>query len=300
MATSAPLAPLAPPLDRRAVLVRGIGTILVSSVLFGAMAVCVRMAARDMDALQVAFFRFLGSLGVLLALRGGRPLRPRGARRPVLLRGLLGAAAISLYYRGIEGAGAGLATLLHCTYPISTALCAVALMGERLNWQIGLALALSLAGVTIVLAPGAHLTPGVTAGALSALGASVLAGGAVATARHLRLTESAYLVTTYFMAVGTLCTAPALLGGLPAITPALLVALVGVVLTSVGGQILLHQGLGFAPATQASLAATTSVVTAAVLEALVLGERLAPHTLIGAGVIVAAVALAVSRQTETR
>ncbi len=300
MATSAPLAPLAPPLDRRAVLVRGIGTILVSSVLFGAMAVCVRMAARDMSALQIAFFRFLGSLSVLLVLRGGRPLRPRGSVRPVLLRGLLGAGAIALYYRGIEGAGAGLATLLHCTYPISTALCATTLMGERLNGRIAIALALSLVGVSIVLGPGADLSPGVTTGALSALGASVLAGAAVATARQLRLTESAYLVTTYFMAVGTLCTAPALLSGLPDMTLTLVTVLLGVVLTSVGGQILLHQGLGFAPATQASLAATTTVITAAVLEALVLGERLAPHTLLGAGVIVAAVALAVSKQTETR
>jgi drug/metabolite transporter (DMT)-like permease len=127
--------------------------------------------------------------------------------------------------------------------------------------------------------------------------ASVLAGGAVATARQLRMIESAYLVTTYFMAVGTVITAPALFGGLPPLSAPLLAALLGVVLTSVAGQYLLHQGLGFAPATQASLAAATSTVSAAVFEALWLGERLSAHTLAGAALMVAAVALATRRRS---
>ena len=145
-------------------------------------------------------------------------------------------------------------------------------------------------------ARGAHLSAAATLGAASALAASVLAGGAVTTARQLRVIESAYLVTTYFMAVGTLCTVPALLGGLPPLSPGLSATLLGVVLTSVGGQYLLHQGLGFAPATQASLAAATSTVSAAVFEALWLGERLSPHTLAGAALMVAAVALATGRR----
>jgi drug/metabolite transporter (DMT)-like permease len=285
-----------PALDRRSVLVRGIGVILVSSVLFGAMAVFVRVASRDMPSGQIAFIRFLGSLLVLLALRRGQSLRPVGALPRVLLRGLLGAAAILLYYRGIEGAGAGLATLLHCTYPIWTALFATTLVRERFDLPLGIAIACCIGGIAIVVGPGANLSAAATLGSMSALAASVLAGGAVTTARQLRLIESAFLVTTYFMAVGTLFTAPFLLSGLPPIAPALAVTLLGVVLTSVGGQYLLHQGLGFAPATQASLAAATSTVSAAVFEALWLGERLSLHTMIGAALMVVAVALAAGRQ----
>jgi hypothetical protein len=37
------------PLDRRAVLLHGVGIILVASVHFGAMAVCVDVASRDMN-----------------------------------------------------------------------------------------------------------------------------------------------------------------------------------------------------------------------------------------------------------
>jgi drug/metabolite transporter (DMT)-like permease len=282
--------------DKRSELLRGLGVILLSSVLFGAMAVFVRAASRSMPAGQIAFIRFLGSLSVLLALRRGRSLRPVGTVVPVLLRGLLGAAAILLYYRGIQGAGAGLATLLHCTYPIWTALFATTLMREQFDLQLGIAIALCLGGIAVVVGPGADLSAAATWGSVSALCASVLAGGAVTTARQLRMRESAYLVTTYFMAVGTICTAPFLLGGLPAMHPALVATLVGVILTSVAGQYLLHHGLGFAPAIQASLAAATSTVSAAVFEALWLNEGLAVHTLAGAGLMVVAVALAAGRR----
>lgn len=282
--------------SHRGVLLRGVGVILVSSVLFGAMAVFVRAASHAMPAGQIAFFRFLGSLLVLLALRRGRSLRPIGPLPRVLLRGLFGASAILLYYRGIEGAGAGLATLLHCTYPIWTALFATTLLRERFDLILAVAVSLCIAGIGVVVGPGANLTAAATLGSLSALAASVLAGGAVTTARQLRKVESAYLVTTYFMAVGTLFTAPALLGGVPTISPALATTLLGVVLTSVAGQYLLHQGLGFAPATEASLAAATSTLSAAVFEALWLGEHLSAHTLAGAAFMVGAVALAAGRR----
>jgi len=283
-------------LDRRTVLVRGIGVILCSSVLLGAMAVCVRVAARDVPPGQVAFVRFLGSLLVLLALRRGRPLRPNGRLPPVLLRGVLGGAAIVLYYHAIGGAGAGLATLVHCTYPIWTTLLATTLLREPFDARLAAALALFVAGIAVIVGPGADLGRAAATGSLIALCSSMLAGGAVATARQLRLTESAYLVTTYFMAVGALISAPSLLGAVVLPTPGVGLALAGVVLTSVAGQILLHQGLGFAPATQASLAAATSVVSAAGLEAVVLGERLSAHTFVGAAVLVVAVGLAVSRR----
>lgn len=285
------------PLDRRNALLQGVGVILIASVLFGVMAVCVDVASRGMDSTEIAFIRFTGSLLVLLVFRRRRPLRPRpGNLRRVVMRGVLGAGAIVLYYRGIQGAGAGLATLLNCTYPVFTAVFATTLMGERFDLRLGGALLLNVLGVLIVLGPGAALSASTVSGGLSALAAAVLAGGAVATARQLRSSESAHLITTYFMATGAVLTAPSLLMGLPTLSPELAWALMGVVIMSVGGQVLLHQGLGVAPATQGSLAAATSVITAAALQAAFLGEHLSRHSLLGACFVVAAVGLAVSRR----
>ena len=277
--------------------VRGIGLILIGSALFGAMAVCIGLAAREMNPPQITFVRFAGSLAVLLALGRGRGLRLQVAgHRPVLLRGLLGAAASVLYYFGIAKAGPAFATLLQSTYPIFTTLFATTLMDERFSPRLGVALAVSILGVVIVLGPGADLTAATSLGGLSALLAGVLAGGAIATARHLRLTESAFLVTTYYVGIGAVCTAPSLLLGLPTASATLLLALAGMVATSVVGQLLLHQGLGLAPASQGSLAAATGVVTAAVLQAFWLGDHLSYQTILGGSLLILAVGLAVSRR----
>lgn len=281
---------------QRQEVLRGVAIILCSSVLLGGMAVAVRVATRTMDAGQVAFFRFLGSFLVLLALRGGRSLRPMGTVPPVLLRGVFGAGAILLYYRAIAGAGAGLATLLHFTYPISTTIIAVTLLGERFDRRLAFALLLFVVGIGIVVGPGADLSQAATTGSLYALAASVLAGAAVSTARQLRAVESAYLVTVYFMAVGALLTAPTLLQGLPALNGQLVLMLAIVVASSVAGQLLLHFGLGFAPAIQASLAGATAIISTTGLAALTLGEHLDTHTLVGAGVLLVAIGLAVGRR----
>ncbi len=281
---------------QRQLLLRGIGVILCSSVFLGAMAVAVRVATRSMDAGQVAFMRFLGSFVVLLVLRGERSLRPVGTLPPILMRGILGAGAILLYYRGIQSAGAGLATLLHFTYPIWTAVIATTLLHERFDARLGLALLVFVAGIAVVVIPGADLSGAATTGSLYALAASVLAGAAVSTARQLRAVESAYLVTTYFMAIGTVLTAPSLLSGLPAIRGELGLALLVVVVMSVAGQLLLHFGLGFAPAIQASLAGATAVISTAVFAGLFLGEHLDVHTMVGAGVLLVAIALGVGRR----
>jgi drug/metabolite transporter (DMT)-like permease len=272
----------------------GVGSILLASVLFGAMAVCVRVTSRQMAAPQITFVRFLGSLALLLFANGGRSLRPRqaGVGR-LLLRGTLGSVSILLYFTAIEWAGAGLATLLHCTYPISTALIAVALLGESFSARLGVALLLNLAGIFIVVGPGAEIPPGAIFGALCALSASLLAGGALTTARLLRTKESALLITIYFMATGTLLSSPAIFLGMPPPTSLLLISLAGVVLTSVAGQWLIHHGLGYTSATLGSITAATSIVSAALFEALFLGDYPRASTLVGACFVIAAVGLAI-------
>jgi len=121
--------------------------IFAASVLFGVMAICVRLAAREMDALQVAFVRFAGSFVVLLVASGGRDLRPSPGVGPRLaLRALLGATAIVCYYIGIRDIGAGPATMLHCTYPVFATVFSVLFMEEAFTGRLAGALAMNLGG----------------------------------------------------------------------------------------------------------------------------------------------------------
>jgi len=281
--------------------VRGTGTILLAAVLFGTMAACVRIASAEMSPVQIAFARFSGSLVLLLAVAGTarmsvRPHNPRA----LLLRGLLGSLAILFYFTGISKAGAAFATLLQNTYPVFTALFASVALGERFSPTLAAALVLDLVGVAIAILPGLRIPGGASVAlrAFSSLAAAAFAGAAVTAARYLRHSEDAMAITLYFMAIGAAVTAPALLLPLPRITPRLGLALAGTILTSSAGQWLLHQGLGYAPAIQGSLAAATSVVTAAAIGAVALGERLPTRILLGACLLFAAVAVAVRTPTE--
>lgn len=278
-----------------------LGLLLFSSVLFGIMAVAVRVASETVAPLQVAFFRFLGSFLVMLAATRGQGLRPQpGNELRVLLRGLLGASAIALYFIGIGGAGAGLASLLQSTYPVFAALLASTLLAEAFTRRLGAALCLNLVGAALVV--GAEIGEGsrVEVGMAASLAAAVLSGGAIVTARHLRGSEGASLITTYFMGVGALVTMPSLLSGLPTVDVEHALAVVVVVLTSIAAQWILHHGLGFVPAAQASLVAATGVVTAALLEAAWFGEALHASTIAGGVLMLGAVGLASSRVVPMR
>jgi drug/metabolite transporter (DMT)-like permease len=274
----------------------GIGILIGSSILFGVMAVCVRVAGRELPALQIACVRFVGSFVLLFGAVRGRRLRPQpGNLGPVLLRGVLGCAAIVCYFVAIREIGAGLATILQCTYPLSTAVIAVLLLGEAASPRLAAALAVNLIGLVLVVGPSVSLAAVSAGGVAVGLLGALLAGGAVATARHLRGSEDASLITVYFMAVGALVTAPSLLPGWPALSGPAVAALVGVVVTSAAGQWLLHHGLGYTPASLGSLASATSVVTAAALEAALLGEHLAWASGVGALLMIGAVGLAAGR-----
>lgn len=257
------------------------------------MAVCVRLATPHMAATQVACVRFVGSFVVLVLATRARQLRPApGNAGRLILRGLLGGAAITCYYVGISRAGAALATLLHSTYPIFTALFAVLLLGEPFGRRLGTALALNALGTAVVLGSPRDLGTQVGSGTLIALLGGMLAGGALATASELRRSESASLVTIWFMAVGALLTAPSFAAGAPAWSAPLALALAGVVVTSASGQWLLHHGLGFVSATTGSLAAATGVLTTAILEGVLLGQHLPGRVIAGGLLMLAAVALA--------
>jgi len=173
------------------------------------MAVCVRFATRTMEPAQVAFVRFLGSFVLLLVLSRGQGLRPRAESHARLTaRAVLGTLAITLYFVGIGWAGAGLATLLHSTHPVWTAFFSVLFMSERFTPRIALALAANALGAAAVVGTELGVGTKVGLGCMAALTGGMLAGGSVATASALRRTESATLITVYFMGIGSVILAP--------------------------------------------------------------------------------------------
>jgi len=254
------------------------------------MAVAVRVAAAHMDAVQIAFVRCAGSFLLLLAATRGRGLRPRRENWfQVALRGVLGASSLTLYYVAVAWAGAGLGTLLHCTYPVWTALWVGWRNSHRIGHRVLVALALNFAGAAVALGPNVAVGSNVRLGGIVALVAGILAGGAVATAAELRQSESTALVTTWFMGTGAVLLLPSLATGVPPLTAPLAGALTAVVGTSVIGQLLLHHGLGTVSATAGALATATSTITAALAEAALYGTPIPPRMLVAGVMMLGAV-----------
>jgi len=273
----------------------GLPALVAAALSFGIMALSVRIASESMPGPQIAFVRFTGSFLLLLALAGREALIPReAAYRRLVVRGILGACGITLQFVAISLAGASTATMLHGTYPIWTGLLAVPILGERMTARTAAALAVAVIGVAIVVGPHAGPSPNLVSGAVAGLSGSCFAAGAIIAARHLRRIESASLITTWFMAVGTVLTAPALLFGLPPLSARLLAALAVTIVSSLSGQWLMHQALGRVEAARAGLVLMGNVVAATLLEALWYAEPVPLHRVLGGAVVVAAVWLSTS------
>jgi drug/metabolite transporter (DMT)-like permease len=275
----------------------GMLALVAAAMGFGVMALGVRVAAADLPGPQIAFFRFTGSLLLLLLLAGRTAIVPRSASfRRLVVRGLLGAAGITLQFVAIARAGAGTATMLHSTYPILTGLLAIPILGERLTARTAAALPLAVVGVAVVvgLADPATRASDLASGAIAGLCGSCFAAAAIIAARHLRRVESASLITTWFMAVGVIVTAPSLLFGLPPFSLRLVLALGATIIASLVGQWLMHHALGRVEAARAGLVLMGNVVAATLLEALWFGEPVAAHRVIGGVIVIAAVWLSTS------
>src|SRR5262249_27308552 len=111
-----------PELERRAAAAarRGPALLVVSSVLFGAMALAAKRATLRLPGPEVAFVRFLVGLGaVAVAAAAGVRLRPVNWWG-LALRGIFGGLAVLLYFGSIAKLPVGEATLLNYTAPLFT------------------------------------------------------------------------------------------------------------------------------------------------------------------------------------
>lgn len=253
-----------------------------AAVLFGASVVAVRIAVRDVSPMALAFLRFgQGTLVLAVGLALFRRDLLRVARRDVPYLALLGLIFYAIFpvtfNAGLQYLEASQAALLLATMPLWTMLLARSVARERLTpRQVG-GVALSVAGVAIVMADRGL-------GRVSVIGDLLLSAtafcGAVynVMARRALATYHGVTVTFYAMLVGSLLLAPSLAGqrldGLPRETLAV-VAFLGVF----GGALaftLWTAALRRLSPTEVAVYINLNPLAASLLAAAVLRERLTP------------------------
>lgn len=143
---------------------------LSSALSFSLMGVCVKALGQRLPVVEVVLGRAVISLALSLWLLRRAGLSPWGQRRGLLvLRGVLGTAALYCVYGAIQQLPLGAATVIQYLHPTFTALLAWLLLGERLSPQILLAIGLGWLGVWLLTHPlhlGEAHPPGLALGTL--------------------------------------------------------------------------------------------------------------------------------------
>jgi len=177
---------------------------VVASLLFACMGVCVKFAAQTHSAVEITFYRSFISLILmfgLVRLRGVVLATPHW--RWQISRGLVGFSALFAYFYAITLLPLATAVTLNYTSAIFLALY-LALAGLRLRAGMLAALALGLLGVVLLLKPTLHADQ--LAGGLIGLGSGVLAGMAYFSVRELGARgEPETRTVFYFSLVSSAC-----------------------------------------------------------------------------------------------
>jgi drug/metabolite transporter (DMT)-like permease len=188
---------------------------LVASLCFAAMGVCVKLGSSVFSAAELVFYRSLIATLILFAYIRWRgwPLKSRHWRAQIN-RGVSGFVSQVLYFFAIGALPLATAVTLNYTSPLFFAMFLGLWSGQRLHASVVGALALGFVGVAVLLQPTLNhdqLLP-----ALVALGSGLLAGVAYFNVRRLgQLGEPEWRTVFYFSFIATLAGTPWVLSSQP-------------------------------------------------------------------------------------
>ncbi len=185
--------------------------LLGMALLWGASWPAGRVLALAMPPLSAAASRFtIASVILLIWLRWSRGAWPKLSAaqwRNMALGAAVGVFSYAvLFMLALQQVDASRAALVVTTNPVFTTLLAAWLFGERLNWRIGVGLALALVGAAMVLTRGAPwliFTSGLGWGELMLIGCVASWTGYTLIGKGLLSGIDSLVTTTFTAAIGT-------------------------------------------------------------------------------------------------
>jgi drug/metabolite transporter (DMT)-like permease len=268
---------------------------VLSALAFSLMVVGVKQVGDRLPLAEVVLARALVSLALSYAMVRRIGVDPWGQRRGLLVvRGLVGSAALFCVYAAVVHLPLAAATVLQYLYPTFTALLAWLLLGERLGRRVLAAMGLGWLGVLLVARP-------TTSAPLPALWVLVAVAGALLTAvayvsvRRLAESEHPAVIILYFPLVAVPLSLPAVLLDPVLPTPGELLWLVAVGVFTQLGQVGLTRALTQLPAARATAISYVQVGFAALWGWWIFGEPIDVPTAVGAGLILVATLISLGK-----
>ena len=175
---------------------RGIAWMLLSTLFFASMHAVVRHVSASIHTFEIAFFRNLFGLLVILPWLIRLGVAPLKTNRLAThsLRAAMNSVAMLCFFTALSLAPLTDVTALGFTAPIFATLLAVLLMNERVGIRRWTAIAVGFAGVLVVLRPGFGE---IGIGAVLALTSAAVWGGTLAIIKDLGRTDSSVTITAY-------------------------------------------------------------------------------------------------------
>lgn len=258
---------------------------------FSIMSLLVRIAGKRIPSMEIVFARGLITLVLSLTVVYRAGIRPiLGVNRQLLLmRGLLGATALSCFLFSLTHMPLGEATLIQYINPVFASLVAAYFFRERVHSGDLIALIASLAGVVLIARPAPFfpaqadaINPQYVAIALTG---ALCSGTAYAIIRRMP-TERAEVIVLYLPLMTLPISLPfaASTWVRPTVVEWLLLVAIGV--TTQVAQTFMTRGLQLERTARATTVGYLQIVFAVAWGALILGERPTFWTLAGALVII--------------
>jgi drug/metabolite transporter (DMT)-like permease len=269
---------------------RGLRFAAIGALSFSVMSACAKLAGDRLPSQEIVFFRAVIVTGLTYYALRVRNLNPWGPDRGLLLlRGLLGYAALSCFLWAVIRLPLADTTVIHFTNPVWTALLAALFLGEVLRgWETILALT-ALGGVVMVARPGflfGDVSGLESLPVTAALAGAVLSAGAYVAAKRLTRNHDPLVIVFSFAFVSLAGSIPATVSGF--VLPDLWgwLALVGVGLGALGGQVYVTKALQLEKAGRVMAVGYLQIVFAAVWGLLLFQEVPDAWTIVGATVII--------------
>ncbi|WP_026224696.1 DMT family transporter [Methyloversatilis thermotolerans] len=267
---------------------------LLASVLFASMGVCVKLASEALPAAEIAFYRSFISLlliGVFMKLRGARFATPHASVH--LKRGLSGGVSLVLYFQAIAWLPLPTAVTLNYTSPLFMAAWLGLTSRGELSRPVGSALLLGFVGVVLVLQPS--MAADQWLGGLCGLASGLIAAMAYLSVRDLgRLGEPEWRIVLYFSLCASLIAAAWTLvdGGFHWPAPGTLLLLAGVGSFGAAAQLCMTAAYKGGPTLVSASLAYTTVAFSTLFSLLLWNEAPAAVVWAGMALIVASGVLA--------
>lgn len=269
----------------------GLYLMVISAAAFAAMAAFAKKLLPDTPMQAVVLSRgvLMTAVFVTAARMQGVPVFGRSPTM-LLLRGLLGYAALSCYFWSVQHLPLGDAVLLQYSHPVFVAAIAPSLLGEptgRYHWPL---IGAALLGVALIVGPaGALLGP-----ALVGLTGSILSGCAYLAVRKLSRTEHPLTILIWFpLATIPLALVASIHAGSAALphSPREVIGHLAVFGSALIGQTALTHGLARAGAARATAVTMTGPVFGLAFGWLLFGTPPSLTSVAGTGLVVLAVIL---------